>query len=113
MSDYISREAVKRVVCIECGLVDNCDEKESCCAIGKINAILAADVVEVVRCKDCIHAIPRSEIAIERGWSPFYCDLFVFAVEPEFFCFAGEREAEFYCPNCGAKMDGEVQDDQR
>ena len=53
-------------------------------AIMKLNTIPAADVVEVVRCKDCKHA------TLSSMWPP-YCDKHKRAVKEDGFCSDGER----------------------
>lgn len=51
MTEYIKREAAIRVACIGCCEEGNCNER--CVDIARLIEIPAADVVEVVRCKDC------------------------------------------------------------
>lgn len=59
----------------------------------KIESIPAADAVEVVRCKDCVHAV-------EHKYSPvfFKCDGCSFLkgrlVSSNFYCKCGERRTE-------------------
>ncbi len=57
MAEYIEREKVLKAVCSCCaGNVDIDDDEPCCCAeMEEILNIPIADVVEVVRCKDCIH----------------------------------------------------------
>lgn len=77
----------------------------------------AADVVEVVRCKDCKYLAGVSGIV---GW----CTVMDVAKKEKGYCDQGERRDNDangykcsecgsdqgvdsdYCPNCGAKMDG-------
>lgn len=85
MSEYIEREAAIDTLCRH--IIPNRSRY-----IKEIEAIPAADVVEVVRCKDCKHAIQRSEEQIAHGCSPLFCDNFIFGAYPEFFCMDGERK---------------------
>ena len=50
MPEYIARDSVLTVLDWDCASRD---------ALNAIKAIPAADVVEVVRCKDCIHRDPE------------------------------------------------------
>jgi hypothetical protein len=55
MTDYIRREALITAACERCnGEYVPCD-KEHCLLMEVIHSIPAADVVPVVRCKDCLH----------------------------------------------------------
>lgn len=66
MSDYISREAVEQIIAAQCGeCADACLEFDGiqpdcnqCLLYGAkkaIESVPAADVVTVVRCKDCMY----------------------------------------------------------
>ena len=62
MAEYIERDAFKRKL-----YEANCVDKYGfvMCGITKINILLeqsAADVVEVVRCKDCIYATDEGKL---------------------------------------------------
>ena len=56
-------------------------------AMSKIDSAPAADVVEVVRCKDCRMA---KEDAMIDGW--YYCNHNELTHNPEHFCGYGERK---------------------
>ena len=64
--------------------------KRNVCGLVKINKILedtpTADVVEVVRCKDCRHAKPCDVI---KNWC--VCDIYGTTKAPYHFCSCGER----------------------
>ena len=57
MSDYIKREDALAEVCRSCMMLRKEDGLEYCLVkcdeYDRVNALPAADVVEVVRCKDC------------------------------------------------------------
>lgn len=57
MADYILREDAIEAHCMRCQNIDQEDDKNACWCMEKdrINRIPAADVVEVVRCKNCKH----------------------------------------------------------
>lgn len=107
MDDYISREAVFE-------LIDNApiiagNENESLISASDLSdniyCIPAADVVEVVRCKDCIHApLPGDCEGNDMEWPeidgiyedctcPHYCgdNWYSARPDPEGFCEKGER----------------------
>lgn len=92
MAEYIDREEIKRQLRI---WVQDCEDwlenKEANCfrdCIDLIDQFPAADVVEVVRCKDCKHAIivddvfPEDEVA---------CSLLSQDVECNNYCMYGEK----------------------
>ena len=54
MTDYISRQAAKQMLCnITCGASKPCMAEYDCITTEQFETIPAADVVEVVRCRDC------------------------------------------------------------
>ena len=80
--DYIEREAILRLFEVEerCGYLD----------VGDIHSIPAADVVEVVHGR----------------WIPFHSQVAGYIQ----YCSACEIGCTWqpnYCPNCGARMDGD------
>ena len=103
---YISQDAAIEQTCF------NCAEREMCNGVcddtDRIRAIPAADVVEVVRCKDCIHApLPKSYYCNEIKWPkidlifddttcPYYCDDSYYSRRPlpDWFCCHGERRED-------------------
>ncbi len=95
MAEYIEREAaIKSAVCALHGV-------SQIVAVDVVEALEeapAADVVEVVRCKDCEY----SEMC-------FPCKAFGLEAPPVYVCRFGHRNREVlpndYC-SCGAKMDG-------
>ena len=90
MAEYIEREALKQYLL----------SKGFYPAIVKdaLESLPAADVVEVVRCKDCEY----SELC-------FPCKAYGLEALPVYVCCLGHRNREVlpndYC-SCGAKMDG-------
>ena len=101
MAEYIEREAAlnaSRIVYIECLYEDEENYLEG--EIGNfhvvfardIKAIPAADVVEVVRCKDCKHG----DTGINEDGKFFWkCIGRCYGgVDPEWYCADGERRAD-------------------
>ena len=94
MDDYIKREALRDALYDADAITMN--------GIKILNQFPAADVVPVVRCKDCKYAYYYNE----EGCRGFVCNgYFQYAdVESNDFCSYGEMRNN-YCPNCGAKID--------
>lgn len=77
MTDYISREAALEITTRTCG--------DYAAAFAEIRKLPAADVAEVVRCKDCIYNIDGmcfSRTSFKNA----------VAVEPDNFCSWGDTE---------------------
>lgn len=85
MTDYISREAALDVMCDSCSArySSACISGDKCYSYGGISNIPAADVVSVVRCKDCKHYNAGFECLIEG-----------YGIErpADYFCADGERK---------------------
>ena len=57
MAEYIKREYAIKTHCNICRETCVCDGNKACCyEVKAFKRIPAADVVEVVRCKDCLHS---------------------------------------------------------
>lgn len=78
MAEYIEREALLKHIDIHCGY---CGEARHC-----ICEATAADVVEVVRCRDCKSYCPESITVMK------YCVLTGVSVDANDFCSYGERK---------------------
>lgn len=69
MDEYIRRRAALSEACKGCGIDFPCEpcEPQDCEIKARLQAIPAADVVDVVRCRDCKH---RTEdcFCTGRGW---------------------------------------------
>lgn len=89
MADFISREAAKQIICEACER-PGCPElwRYSCDRTDRLNAIPAADVVEVVRCKDCRY--------LHNGYDEKCCinHKGVVATDENGFCHHAERRAD-------------------
>ena len=80
MAEYIKRkDAIK---CLVGWKTDPTDEEIK----WALNNIPAADVVEVVRCKDCKHCI--GPVCYNEHWESVGCP----SVQPDDFCSYGERK---------------------
>lgn len=91
MAEYIEREAT----CQDCFHYDVCDYHITEMTTMTVNEcphkfVNKADVVEVVRCKDCKHKGWVQEPC--HGKSIDYCRLHEFAVHGYDFCIYGERK---------------------
>lgn len=106
VTDYISREAAILEFCDDCIDKKWCKRNGgSCSKINNINAVPAADVRPVVRCKDCIHAPlpgdcegndmewPKIDGIYEDCTCPHCCsdNWYSTRPDPEGFCEKGER----------------------
>lgn len=88
MDEYIKREDVISAMCFGCNqqFSDEPCEPTECDLRQAIKAVPTADVVEVVRCKDCIH-LRIKDLCFG------YCKLkMVGEVKPYDFCSYGERK---------------------
>ena len=89
MSDYIKREDVLRAFNGSCNTADADDIlRHLHKSIKIIESLPFADVVEVVRCKDCKHM----HESLLNG-SPFetFCDVFPAYIHKDDYCSYGER----------------------
>lgn len=95
MPDYISREAAIRAHCDGCvddGYCGKLDGRYACEDVPNIMAIPAADVVEVVRCRDCYAYQRDKELAEAAYLEPEqYCALLRCEFGPDGFCSYGRR----------------------
>lgn len=84
MAEYIEREAAYE----KCGWYNTVNGK-SVCAVRKdeLAAIPAADVVAVVRCRDCKHENVHRAISDKCTWCEYW------GIDPDFddFCSYGEK----------------------
>ena len=90
MTEYIEREAVVKLR--EEFWKDRCDYMAV--RVTNIMNVPAADVVEVVRCKDCKYYKPQDKSKRWHGTKKYCCRAVVIKVDDNDFC------------SCGAKMDG-------
>lgn len=101
--EYIEREAARKFVCYHC-IGEFCDKNGRCKAITELDAIPAADVVEVrhgrwVPGREISRTMLIDEtIAIE--YEDWHCSECGVVVED------WEYPRYKFCPHCGAKMDG-------
>ena len=91
MSDYIKKEDAIRQVCEGCNqeFSDEPCEPNDCIIRKKLKSVPTADVVEVVRCKDCKHIKEEHFNILPDGFS---CELSGLMVEQEHYCSYGERK---------------------
>ena len=71
----------------------------------RINEISSADVVEVVRCKDCKYWLPHSQFGFDEDNEEYhdYCERLV----PEDDYYAYRRNADEFCSRAERRTDGE------
>ena len=100
MAEYIERESLLTDImnryCMEC---DNANGTRClACWVEDMNGEIvnapAADVVEVVRCKDCIHYKPQKQSAHWSNSVPYCCRVTTVKVTPNSFCSYGERRSD-------------------
>lgn len=100
-ADCISREAAIERFCNvycgcspeECGFKIQQDGAEECAAVRALKETPAADVVEVVRCKDCYAYRRDPELAKAAYLDPEqYCALLRCEFPSDGFCFYGRRD---------------------
>ena len=84
MDDYISREAA--LTALQDSDLFNTTERQ----LRAIRELPAADVAEVVRCKDCEHLVNTTINA--NGF--LICDISDMEIAPDDFCSYGERREE-------------------
>ena len=84
MDDYISRDAA--LTALQDSDLFNTTERQ----LRAIRELPAADVAEVVRCKDCKHLVNATINA--NGF--LICDISDMEIAPEDFCSHGERREE-------------------
>lgn len=90
MSRYIDADlAIDEIIKDMCGVPD-IDEGLST-AISELRLIPTADVVEVVRCKDCKHSKMADYIPAK---CPYFCKLMANCHSGDFFCSMGERRED-------------------
>ena len=80
MAEYIEREKLPQKKERGFFLVDDFNAGWNAC-LNNIKSIPAADVVEVVRCKDCIQHVPVSCFCRMAGWTTRDEDFCSFAVK--------------------------------
>lgn len=104
MSDYISREAARKAVCDGCNVEfpDEGCEPVNCSILERLGDVPSADVAPVVHSKwfelvDHVEDGHTGEYYEEVYYNCLNCD------------FATTENTPF-CPNCGARMDAEVEE---
>ena len=97
MTEYIEREAALAATCQYCSAKEDCLPNERCADYELVNSIPAADVAPVRhgRWKYQTMTVPGG-----RGQTYYRYSCSV--------CKQKEKTRTIYCPNCGAKMDKEV-----
>ena len=88
MAEYIEREAAIAVIHKWLSDIFGIDEVECTVLNKRLNAIPAADVVPVVRCRDCKHRDPEDKKCDCGGLEHAH----MFPVADDWFCADGERE---------------------
>ena len=102
MTEYIEREALLRNLSED---IEACGEEDSVCrpiaygsilglkmAVAYANTIPTADVVEVVRCKDCRYCLESDKT--NRIFCTYHGDGIEFEAYPNDYCSHGVRRSE-------------------
>ena len=94
MTEYVERDAVKKMLCRYCSDIapENCDLKDECNVVCRIDAIDAADVRPVVKAR-----WTRQAIILGHPLELFLCPA----------CGGPAFQATPFCPTCGAQMEGQ------
>ena len=99
MDEYIKREDAISAVCFGCNLEfsDRHCEPPDCEIRHAINAVPSADVVEVVRCKDCKYNVANMQKdpldTTDYSGDDIVCSYFMTdGMNPTDFCSYGERK---------------------
>ena len=90
--EYIEREAAIAVIHKWLSDIFGIDEVECTVLNKRLNAIPAADVVPVVRCKDCEYWDATQEAPLSEGC--FLCTLEGGYPKGDFYCALGERRMD-------------------
>lgn len=88
MTEYIERANAVRTVLEKPDMTQ--DEKAG--VVRRLQALPAADVVEVVRCRECVHCCGVSGEPPFEDADEAYCDEHDFCVSETYFCADGERK---------------------
>lgn len=70
MNDYIRRKDALDAICDNCevdGEAESCQHKFTGCAYGRVFGVPTADVVELIRCRDCKYRL-EDNFCTGRGW---------------------------------------------
>ena len=91
MSRYIASDAIvdkvcEGISCNECSFGTNEDGMSECVLQKRIDELPTADVVEVVRCADCIHGT--------KDFDKFLCEWNQEFHDGDWFCADGERRED-------------------
>lgn len=93
MAEYIGREKVKNILEAKAEMASGTPKEVFYNAAKMLELIPAADVVEVVRCKDCKFAFPyRNYYYCENEDSPFTNSDWAVCPNGDDFCSYGERK---------------------
>ena len=99
MKEYITKDRAKQFVCGHCNEV--CSEEpcepSDCDWMAFIDKEPAADVVEVVRCKDCVSSRPiNKEYWVENAFYEecVWCQWFDTGMLPDEYCSYGKRKMD-------------------
>ena len=91
MADYIERATVREICDTEhknrLRIINYCGDTVAWSIGREIKALPAADVVPVVRCKDCTHCYETL-----GGWCCAYGTCVDCIVQPDFYCAFGKRK---------------------
>lgn len=107
MAEYIEREAAQKILCGWCGVCQHptLEDLEKCDDIcPQFARIPNADVVEVVRCKDCKYCIKEDDYEF---WCNGFCSP-ARLVNPEDFCSHGFNKSELCCCLNGTSEEAEA-----
>ena len=96
MDDYISRQAALDAIDCDITITGRQNAELAASTIGafvdRVKALPAADVIPVVRCKDCEWAIKSTELP---GWYMCKCEeAFDYYAKPDDFCSYGKKREE-------------------
>ena len=88
MDEYISKQVIIGILDAKADIALGAPKVVFSAAAKMVEKLPAADVVSVVRCRDCIHCEAGGYTDL------LYCEYFDWGINADYFCSYGERKDE-------------------